>query len=121
MTGTAPLRILVVEDEMMVAFFIEDCLRSFGHHVVGPVSRVSKALRLIETEEFDFALLDINIAGEEIYPAALQLKLRDIPFMFLSGYGTHGVREEWKDSPMLQKPFGPEVLEASIDAITQGR
>lgn len=117
MIETAPLRILVVEDEAMIAFFIEDCLIGFGHHVVGPASRVGKALDLIGSEEFDLALLDVNVSGEEIYPAAVELRLRGIPFMFLSGYGSRGLREEWKGSPMLEKPFTLEGLEARIDAI----
>jgi DNA-binding response OmpR family regulator len=70
MTGP-PLRILVVEDEMMVAFFIEDCLDALGHKVVGPASRVAKALRLIETESFDLALLDINVAARKSIPSPL--------------------------------------------------
>ena len=119
MTEAAPLRILVVEDEMMIAFYIEDCLTGFGHHVVGPASRVGKALDLIETEKLDLALLDVNVSGEEVYPAAVELRSRGIPFMFLSGYGSRGLREEWKGSPTLEKPFAPEVLEARIDAIMQ--
>lgn len=104
MTGE-PLRILVVEDEMMIAFFIEDCLNTLGHTVVGPASRVANALRLLETETFDLALLDINVAGEEIYPVANELKARGIPFVFLSGYGSRGLRGEWVGSAILAKPF----------------
>ena len=119
MIRAAPLRILVVEDEAMIAFFIEDCLVGFGHHVVGPASRVGRALSLIKTEEFDLALLDVNVSGEEVYPAAVELRSRGIPFIFLSGYGSRGLREEWKGSPMLEKPFAPEILEARINAIMQ--
>jgi DNA-binding response OmpR family regulator len=119
MTEMTPLRVLVVEDEVMIAFYIEDCLIRFGHQVVGLASRVDKALSLIKTEEFDLALLDVNVANEEVYPAAQELRSRGIPFMFLSGYGTRGLREEWKDSPMLEKPFAPEILEARIDAVMQ--
>jgi DNA-binding response OmpR family regulator len=113
------LRILVVEDEMMIAFFIEDCLTTLGHEVVGPASRVANAQRLVDTEAFDLALLDINVAGEEIFPVASQLKARGVPFLFLSGYGSRGLREEWKTSPMLAKPFAPDALEASIGEVMQ--
>lgn len=117
--AAAALRILVVEDEMLIAFYIEDCLSDLGHHVVGPASRVVKALDLIETEAFDLALLDVNVSGEEVYPAAAELRSRGIPFIFLSGYGSRGLREEWRDSPVVEKPFAPEILEARIDAIMQ--
>ena len=114
-----PLRILVVEDEMLIAFDIEDCLAALGHDVVGPASRVSDALQLVEREPIDLALLDINIAGEVIYPVASQLKARGVPFIFLSGYGSRGLRDEWVDSPMLSKPFARGDLEARIEALIQ--
>ena len=112
--NTHALRILVVEDEAMIAFFIEDCLIALGHDVVGPTARVANALGLVDNEAFDLALLDINVAGEEIYPVAKALKARGIPFLFLSGYGSKGLRDEWIDSAMLQKPFSPEALRDSI-------
>ena len=62
---------------------------------------------------------DVNVSGEEVYPAAVELRSRGIPFIFLSGYGSRGLREEWKGSPMLEKPFAPEILEARINAIMQ--
>jgi DNA-binding response OmpR family regulator len=119
MIETAPLRILVVEDEAMIALYIEDCLISFGHQVVGPVARVEKALAMIENEKFNLALLDVNVADEEIYPAAVELRIRGIPFIFLSGYGSMGLREAWKGSPVLEKPFAPQILQARIDSIMQ--
>ncbi len=110
------LRILIVEDEMLVAFFLEDCLTSLGHTVIGPASRLSGALRFAATEDFDLALLDVNVAGEEIYPAAAEIKSRGIPFVFLSGYGKRGLREDWQDSPLCNKPFTAETLAGCIDA-----
>ena len=118
MTEERPLRILVVEDEMIIAFFIEDCLAALGHEIVGPASRVGRAMRLVQTEELDLALLDINVAGEEIYPVAAGLKARGIPFIFLSGYGSRGLNGEWIGSALLDKPFAPEALECGIaDAV----
>lgn len=114
-----PLRILVVEDEMLIALDIEDCLVALGHQVIGPVSRVANAMRLVETETVDLALLDINVAGEEIYPVAQELKARGIPFVFLSGYGLRGLREDWAGSPMLAKPFAPEGLRATVTTLGQ--
>ncbi|MDZ4759657.1 MAG: response regulator [Alphaproteobacteria bacterium] len=116
MTGRS-LRILVVEDEMMIAFFIEDCLDALGHTIVGPASRVANALQLVATESFDLALLDINVAGEEIYPVAHELKSRGIPFVFLSGYGSRGLSGEWVGSPMLPKPFVAGDLETRLQTV----
>ena len=120
MTPDKKLRILVVEDEMMIAFFIEDCVVELGHQVVGPASRVTQAQCLIEAESFDLALLDVNVAGEEVYPIASLLKARGIPFVFLSGYGSRGLRDEWVNCPMLPKPFGIEGLEAAIGSVMHG-
>ncbi|MBC7767607.1 MAG: response regulator [Phycisphaerales bacterium] len=112
-------QILVVEDEMMIALDIEDCLIALGHGVVGPVSRVLNAMRLAETETIDLAFLDINVAGEEIYPVAEVLKARGIPFVFLSGYGVRGLSENWASSPMLAKPFALEDLKARVEMFMQ--
>ena len=101
---------------MMIAFFIEDCLKTLWHEIVGPASRVANALRLIEAESFDLALLDINVAGQEIYPVASQLKALGIPFVFLSGYGSRGLRGEWAGSAVLAKPFVADELGATIEA-----
>lgn len=121
MTQARPLRILVVEDEMIIALFLDDFLTELGHEVVGPASRVGRAMHLVETEAFDLALLDINVAGEEIYPVAAELKARGVPFIFLSGYGARGLRGDWAGSSMLEKPFVPEALKTSIaDAVREG-
>jgi DNA-binding response OmpR family regulator len=115
-----PVRVLLVEDEMLVAFLIEGYLREFGCEIVGPVSRVAKALRMVEAETFDLALLDINLAGEEVYPVASQLKARGVPFVLLSGYGPDRLRDEWIGSPILSKPIQSEALKASIETLMQG-
>jgi DNA-binding response OmpR family regulator len=115
-----PLRVLVVEDEMLIAFFIEDCLNKLGYEVVGPACRVANASLLVNTEAFDLALLDINVAGEEIYPVASELRTRGIPFIFLSGYGSSCLSGEWKNSPILPKPFAPEALEKAVIAAMRG-
>lgn len=74
---------------------VEDSLAALGHTIVGPASRVANALRMVETDTCDLALLDINVAGEESYPLAKELKARGIPFVFLSGYGSRGLRGDW--------------------------
>ena len=98
-------RVLIVEDEALVAFMLEDALAEFGCIPVGPCSSVATALKLIGAETFDLALLDINLNGEKVYPVAYALAERHIPFLFVSGYGNDGLppgRSKWK---VCMKPF----------------
>jgi CheY-like chemotaxis protein len=98
-------RILVVEDEALVAMLIETLLEDYGCCVVGPCSTVAKALEAALNETFDLALLDVNLRGEKVYPVAEVLTERHIPFLFLSGYGEEAIppgRSGWK---VCTKPF----------------
>jgi CheY-like chemotaxis protein len=99
------LRVLVVEDEMLLAMGMMDMLATFGCEVIGPAFRVHEALRLAETQAMDGAVLDVNLAGENVFPVADALAARDIPFLFTTGYGLTGLRECDCNQPMLQKPF----------------
>ncbi|HWZ49956.1 MAG TPA: response regulator [Granulicella sp.] len=97
--GRAGLRILVVEDEMLVAILIENMLEGLGSHVVGPVSRLDAALRLAHEEALDAAILDVRIHGGQVYPVAEQLLARNIPFVLASGYGDWALPESLRDQP----------------------
>ena len=99
------LRVLLVEDENLVALLLEDMLAELGHTVVGPVARLDKALEIAQLEAFDVAILDVNINGEEAYPIAEALAARGIPFVFSTGYGKQSLRAPYSDRPALQKPF----------------
>jgi CheY-like chemotaxis protein len=99
------LRILVVEDEMLVAMNIEDMLLELGHEVAGLASRLGPALALARESRFDAAMLDVNLAGEPSFPVADILIERGLPFLFATGYGRQGLDDRYRDYPMLQKPF----------------
>ena len=99
------LRVLVVEDEMMVSMLIEDMLGELGCQVVGPASRLDEALELAKDAEMDCAVLDVNLGGQPIFPLADLLRERGLPFAFATGYGDAGLRDVDKGSPVLQKPF----------------
>jgi DNA-binding response OmpR family regulator len=73
------LRVLLVEDENLVALLLEDMLAELGHTVVGPVARLDKALEIAQLEAFDVAILDVNINGEEAYPIAEALATKSTP------------------------------------------
>jgi CheY-like chemotaxis protein len=112
--GASGLRVLLVEDENLVALLLEDMLAELGHTVVGPVARLDKALEAAQREAFDVAILDVNINGEAAYPIingeaaypiADALAARGIPFVFSTGYGQKSLRAPYSDRPALQKPF----------------
>ena len=101
----AGLRVLVVEDEMMVSMLIEDMLSDLGCKVVGPASRLEEAIALVESHELDCAVLDVNLGGQPIFPLADLLRTKGAPFAFATGYGDAGLRDVDKGAPVLQKPF----------------
>lgn len=103
--GLEGLRVLVVEDEMMVSMLIEDMLSDMGCTVVGPASRLDEAIELVKTAELDCAVLDVNLGGQPIFPLADILRAKGAPFAFATGYGDAGLREVDRGSPVLQKPF----------------
>ncbi len=101
----AGLRVLVVEDEMMVSMLIEDMLSDMGCLVVGPASRLDEAIEIAQTAEIDCAVLDVNLGGQPIFPLADILRARGCPFAFATGYGDAGLRDADRGTPVLQKPF----------------
>jgi CheY-like chemotaxis protein len=114
MSELSGLRLLVVEDESHVAMLIEDMLADMGCHVVASVARVSEAIKLIETTDIDVAVLDVNVAGEKVFPVAEKLQDRKIPFVFATGYGADGVREDFRAHPVVPKPFPQSQLQKAL-------
>ncbi|HEY5755663.1 MAG TPA: response regulator [Steroidobacter sp.] len=102
---------LLIEDQMIVAMQIEDMLSAAGCEVVGPVGTLHEAIALAHKEALDAAVLDVNLDGEKVYPAAETLQTRGIPFIFATGYGESTLPEKWRELPRLSKPFGREALE----------
>lgn len=107
-------RVLIVEDEPLLAMNIEDMLTELGHLVVATATRVDKALTFAESSEFNFAVLDINLAGSNTFQVAAILRKRGIPFIFTSGYGADGLIDGYRGAHLLTKPFGPSELEHMI-------
>src|SRR5215467_4307978 len=99
------VRVLVVEDEYLVAVLIEKILESAGCIVMGPVARVPEALDAVNDDDYDAAVLDVNLAGERINPVADALSERDVPFMFVTGYGANALPSEYAERPRVCKPF----------------
>jgi two-component SAPR family response regulator len=114
-------RVLIVEDEAMIAMMIEDMLAEIGCEIVGPASHIAEALRVIESEDFDAAVLDVNVNGLQIFPVAAALRSKGVPFVFATGYGASGISSEYSDEPVLQKPFKQEQLENALDRVLGGQ
>ena len=109
------LRILVVEDEVLVSMVIEDMLSGLGCRVVGPAGNVTEALALIEAGGIDGVLLDVNLGGERLgFRVADALASRGIPFLFASGYGKSILTAPHLDRPVLPKPFDETMLREAL-------
>lgn len=108
----AGVRVLLVEDETLVAMLLEDMISDLGGTVVGSASRVAQALDLLADGRgrIDLAVLDVNLGGEEAFPIATALAERGVPFAFSTGYGNSGLPEIWRNRPTLQKPFTQEQV-----------
>ncbi|WEA26318.1 response regulator [Rhizobium binxianense] len=111
---TISFRLLVVEDELLIAIELEDVLRALGCTVIGPVAKLVDAIELASTESLDAAILDVTIRGGQVFPVAEILLERDIPFVFASGYGDWALPENMRDRPRLTKPFTTAELEEQV-------
>lgn len=107
-------RVLVVEDEAMVAMLLESMLLDLGHEVVAITGQVQEATTFAREAVIDFAILDVNLNGEYTYAVADVLRARGIPFLFATGYGNAGLHADWRHVPTLQKPFQSRDLDQSI-------
>ena len=116
------LRVLVVEDEGGVALLIEQMLEDLGCVVAASVATLANAIKAARGDTFDFALLDVNLDGELVFPVAEILKVRQRPFIFSTGYGRMGVPEEFKDCEVLEQAIHDRGIEeeAAVD-VGQGR
>jgi len=119
--GLGGLRVLVVEDEMLVSMLVEDMLTEFGCDIVGPAPDLDQALALAKDAELDAAILDVNVGGRQIFPVADTLKSRGVPFAFASGYGEAGLVDDHRGTPVLQKPFRQGDLEKVLRELAAGR
>jgi CheY-like chemotaxis protein len=118
--GLRGLRVLLVEDEAIVSMLIEEYLEELGCTLAGVASRLKQALALADSLPLDAAVLDVNLAGELSYPVAELLRLRNVPFVFVSGYGVTGLPETLRTSPALAKPFRPMQLAQALQAARGG-
>ena len=104
--ATKGLSVFVVEDEALVALNLEDMLFELGCTIVGPAMRLDRAEQMLaEGIKADVAILDVNVAGQMVFPFARRLAENGMPIVFATGYGRAGLPEDLHDMPILQKPY----------------
>ena len=104
-------RVLLVEDEALVAMMMRDILLELGLSVAGPFCTAAEAIAAAAADGVDAAILDVNLGGELIYPVADALAARGVPFVFITGYGAESIEGRFAHIPILQKPIEREVLQ----------
>jgi len=113
--NVTPLKsVLVVEDEYLIRMLLEDMLADLGYDVIAAVGTVAEASDLAAKGQFNAAILDVNLDGQEIFPVADILAGRSLPFVFVTGYGERSLPDRYRDRPALQKPFQAEQLSATL-------
>lgn len=117
MSALISRKCLIVEDEAMVAMLIEDMLAELGCEVVAVAGKLAPAIEKAGGLQIDFAVLDINLAGQMTYPVADILLARGVPFLFATGYGGTGLAEGYGQAPTVQKPFATHVLRAALEKL----
>jgi len=106
--------ILVVEDEAILTFLLEDVLRELGCADIRFASGVREALEALATYRPDAAVLDVNLGGELAFPIAARLAAAGIPFVFATGYGPEGIEAAWRSRPLVTKPYEGPALAAKL-------
>jgi CheY-like chemotaxis protein len=116
-------RLLLVDDDPILAILVADWLSECGCEVVGPARTIKSALELVEKEgeALDGALLDVALDCGDSYPVADALALNQIPFAFVTGHGLGGVAPGYREAPILTKPFQFEDLQRMIDGLVATR
>jgi CheY-like chemotaxis protein len=105
------LRILIVEDEVLIRMLFEDMLDELGHTIEGAAGRMEEALDMARQSQCDLAILDVHLNGVQVYPVAELLAERGIPFIFATGYAGAELPEKFRGRPTIQKPFQPDRLQ----------
>jgi DNA-binding response OmpR family regulator len=111
---TTGCRVLVVEDETLIAVLIEEVLSEMGCEILGPIAKLETALQLAKDGIFDIAVLDVTIRGGKVYPVAEELMARGVPFILASGYGDWSLPSSLREHRRLTKPFAEAELKEQV-------
>jgi DNA-binding response OmpR family regulator len=113
--------VFIVEDETLIRMMLVQMVEEFGHRVVAEAASVNDGRFRAEIEDYDLAILDINLQGFNVQPVAQAIARRGLPFFFLTGYGSKGVPDGFKGLPVLDKPCTPEALKCTIETVLSNR
>jgi CheY-like chemotaxis protein len=115
----AGLRLLVVEDEALVAMMLEQMLAELGCNVIEIAGSLALGLALLDGTgvQLDGAILDVNLGGDKVFPVAEKLSEQGVPFIFSTGYGTAGIATEFAHVPVLAKPYDADALAETLGSV----
>ena len=113
--------ILIVEDEPLIAMMLEDFLESLGHTVAACCDNVGDALKAVVEDGFEVAILDVNLKGETVWPVAVELRARGVPFVIASGGHVDPPPAEFANVPLIEKPYTIDRVSPAIEAAMAGR
>lgn len=110
-------RILIVEDEFMIAVLLEDMLVDLDCVIAGVAANAAQAFELIGSTEIDAAVLDVNLSGHDSFAIAAALAERRVPFIFATGYGESRLPPELMGSPIVQKPYRSSEIASALSQL----
>ena len=113
-------RVLIVEDDFLIARTLAQFLTDAGHVVSGMAASADKAIQLLENRKCDVAVVDANLAGSSAAPIGSALRRRGIPFVVISGYSKQQLLAGLQDAPFLPKPVDPVELLAVVSTLEAG-
>jgi DNA-binding response OmpR family regulator len=116
MSDQLGLRVVIVEDEALIALHLQDMLEDMGCTTAAVFSSVPDALKEVGEVAADAAILDVNVAGKEVFPVAEILAERKVPIVFSTGYGAGMLPERWRNNQIVSKPFNPGALRERLIA-----
>jgi CheY-like chemotaxis protein len=107
-------RVLVVDDEALIAMMLSDLLSEYGHETVGPAHSEAQALELVKSTPIDAAILDVTLGDHDCFAVAEALGERGIPFAFATGHGAHAMPDAFRERKTVSKPFDFEVVKQIV-------
>lgn len=114
------MHVLILEDEPIIGFALEDMLIEIGCERVSLATRISEAEKIVRDEQLDVAILDVNIHGEHSYPVADELARRQVPYVFATGYGDHAHPDRHRKKLTLTKPYSLDEVRNALRTAVEG-
>jgi DNA-binding response OmpR family regulator len=115
--GAEPFRIMIAEDEPLIALMLEDILGELGYRVQGVAATMDDAMALAAEPALDGAILDCNLGGGMVWPVAARLRARSLPFLFATGGGSVSLPPEFRDAPHLPKPYTMTAVAQALERL----